>query len=300
MGVNTILLQAMELTTEEQAIKEAVQNPTIIKKFIEENAPVVFGFCIRLVIAILIYFIGSKIIKTIIKIFKHSMERSNVEPGAISFLSSFIKYILNFLLILFLLSGLGVSAVGTTVVALLGSAGVTAGLALQGSLSNFVGGVLILILKPFVVGDYIMAHAEGQEGTVAEMSIFYTKLKTIDNKLILLPNGTLANSTITNVSKMDKRRVDIIVGVSYEANLSKAKFVLGQVVEKQEKVLKDSPIDIFVSELADSSVNLGVRVWVNSEDYWPVKWKMTEDIKNALDENRISIPYPQVDVHMIK
>ena len=227
---------------------------------------------------------------------RRSLERGSAEAGVISFVCSLTKYVLYFLLIMMILSGFGVTT--GSVVALLGSAGFTLGLALQGSLANFAGGVLILILKPFKVGDYIIESAGGNEGTVVGITIFYTKLNTVDNKQILIPNSSLSNTTIVNVSAMENRKLDLRIGVSYEANLAKTKEVLRQVIDAQELILKDEPIDIFVSELGESSVEMGVRVWVKNEDYWTIRWKMTEDIKNALDANEISIPYPQMDVHM--
>ena len=277
-------------------IQEVVQNPGILQEYFQNAMPGLISFLIQLVIAIMILLVGSKIIKIITRMIKRSLERGNAEAGVVSFVCSLIKYVLYFLLVMIILSSFGVTT--GSVVALLGSAGFTLGLALQGSLANFAGGVLILILKPFKVGDYIIESAGGKEGTVVGITIFYTKLNTVDNKQILIPNGTLSNTTIVNVSAMDTRKLDLRIGVSYDANLAKTKDVLRQVVDAQELVLKEEPIDIFVSELGDSSVELGVRAWVKNEDYWTLRWKMTEDIKNALDANEISIPYPQMDVHM--
>ena len=277
-------------------IQEVVQNPGILQEYFQNAMPGLISFLIQLVIAIMILLVGSKIIKIITRMIKRSLERGNAEAGVVSFVCSFIKYVLYFLLVMIILSSFCVTT--GSVVALLGSAGFTLGLALQGSLANFAGGVLILILKPFKVGDYIIESAGGKEGTVVGITIFYTKLNTVDNKQILIPNGTLSNTTIVNVSAMDTRKLDLRIGVSYDANLAKTKDVLRQVVDAQELVLKEEPIDIFVSELGDSSVELGVRAWVKNEDYWTLRWKMTEDIKNALDANEISIPYPQMDVHM--
>lgn len=197
-----------------------------------------------------------------------------------------------------ILSSFGIAT--GSVVAVLGSAGLTIGMALQGSLSNFAGGVLILLLKPFVLGDYIIDDTTGEEGTVSNISIFYTRLKTIDNKVVLIPNGKLSDSCITNVSMMEKRRIDIYVTVSYSADLQKTKNVLNNVAISQVLRLEGEPIDIFVSELKDSAVEMGIRVWAKNEDYWTLKWKMTEDIKNALDANHIEIPFPQLDVNLKK
>lgn len=282
-----------DLTGEEiiQAVKE---DPGIIQTYFENAVPSVIGFLIRLIIAIVILLVGMKIIKQVVKGINKSMKRHDVEPGVATFLGSLIKYVLYFLLCMVILAQFGVTT--GSVVAVLGSAGLTVGLALQGSLSNFAGGVLILVLKPFKIGDYIIDHGAGQEGTVSEISIFYTKLLTIDNKMVMIPNGALSNSTITNVSKMDTRRVDIVVGVAYDSDLTKVKAILQEIAIKDEAVMQDRPIDVFVAELADSSINMSLRVWVDSKDYWPTKWRITENIKRSFDEQGVTIPFPQMDV----
>lgn len=279
----------------EEILNDVTQNPSVIKEYIAQKAPVVISFLIHVGIALLVFWIGSRIIKSFVKVIRKSMERHNTETGVTSFLCTLIHYALLFVLIMFILGGFGLSG---SIVAVLGSAGLTVGLALQGSLSNFAGGVLIILLKPFVVGDYIIDSSSGKEGTVSEISIFYTRLLTVDNKMIHIPNGTLSNATITNVTTMEKRRVDIIVGVAYESDLSKVKAVMQNIVLSDEAILQDEPIDIFVDELADSSVNMGLRVWVKSEDYWTTKWRLQERIKTSFDEQGISIPFPQVEVNM--
>lgn len=283
-----------QLDTEAQLLQEISDNPGAIRTYLEGMVPSLLSFLVQVVVAIIVLLIGSRIIKFLLKLIRKSLDRSKVEAGVVTFLCSLVKYSLYFVLAMIILAQFGVTT--SSVVAVLGSAGLTLGLALQGSLSNFAGGVLILLLKPFVVGDYIIDGATGQEGTVSSITIFYTKLLTVDNRMILIPNGTLSNSSITNVTHMEKRRIDLLIGVSYEANLEKTKQVLSDVVKSEEKVLPGEPVEIYVSELADSSVQMGVRAWVKTEDYWPIRWKMTEDIKNALDANGISIPYPQMDV----
>lgn len=283
-----------QLDTEAQLLQEISDNPGAIRTYLEGMVPSLLSFLVQVVVAIIVLLIGSRIIKFLLKLIRKSLDRSKVEAGVVTFLCSLVKYSLYFVLAMIILAQFGVTT--SSVVAVLGSAGLTLGLALQGSLSNFAGGVLILLLKPFVVGDYIIDGATGQEGTVSSITIFYTKLLTIDNRLILIPNGTLSNSSITNVTHMEKRRIDLLIGVSYEANLEKTKQVLLDVVKSEDKILPGEPVDVYVSELADSSVQMGVRAWVKTEDYWPIRWKMTEDIKNALDANGISIPYPQMDV----
>lgn len=283
-----------QLDTEAQLLQEISDNPGVIRTYLEGMVPSLLSFLVQVVVAIIVLLIGSRIIKFLLKLIRKSLDRSKVEAGVVTFLCSLVKYSLYFVLAMIILAQFGVTT--SSVVAVLGSAGLTLGLALQGSLSNFAGGVLILLLKPFVVGDYIIDGATGQEGTVSSITIFYTKLLTIDNRMILIPNGTLSNSSITNVTRMEKRRIDLLIGVSYEANLAKTKQVLLDVVKSEDKILPGEPVDVYVSELADSSVQMGVRAWVKTEDYWPIRWKMTEDIKNALDANGISIPYPQMDV----
>ena len=283
-----------QLDTEAQLLQEISDNPGVIRTYLEGMVPSLLSFLMQVIVAIIVLLIGSRIIKFLLKLIRKSLDRSKVEAGVVTFLCSLVKYSLYFVLAMIILAQFGVTT--SSVVAVLGSAGLTLGLALQGSLSNFAGGVLILLLKPFVVGDYIIDGATGQEGTVSSITIFYTKLLTVDNRMILIPNGTLSNSSITNVTHMEKRRIDLLIGVSYEANLAKTKQVLSDVVKSEEKVLPGEPVEIYVSELADSSVQMGVRAWVKTEDYWPIRWKMTEDIKNALDANGISIPYPQMDV----
>lgn len=277
--------------------KEFVENPGLVVTWFKGVLPNIISFCVQLLLALLLFWIGKKLIKWVIKITTRAMERAKVDVSVSHFLGQLIKYVLYFILIFALLGIFGV-ATGSAV-AVLGSLGVTIGLALQGSLSNFAGGVLILLLKPFGIGDYIVDGA-GKEGTVCSISIFYTALTTPDNRVIMIPNGALTNSTITNVSKMDKRRIDLVVGVAYESDLSEVKAALHEVVNNEAKVLEGEPVNIFVDELADSSVNMGVRVWVKASDYWEVKWRMTEDIKRKLDEKNISIPFPQLDVSLKK
>lgn len=291
---NTILAVTDQLSTQEQLIEEVAKNPGIIEEYFKGMVPSLLGFLMQLVAAVLVLVIGTRIVKVIVRILGKSLEKSHAETGVITFLCSLVKYALYFILAMIILGQFGVTT--SSVVAVLGSAGLTLGLALQGSLSNFAGGVLILLLKPFVVGDYIIDSGTGQEGTVAAITIFYTRLLTVDNKMIMIPNGALSNSSITNISHMEKRLIDLRIGISYEADLAKAKQVLLEAAEADESALPEEPVNVFVSELADSSVQMGIRVWVKNEDYWTARWRLTENIKLALDANEIPIPYPQLDV----
>ena len=251
---------------------------------------------VKVLLAFVIFFIGRQVIKLIKGIVRKSMKRAKVETGVIQFTESFLKAALYVLLIFFIASYLGVQA--ASIIALLGSAGVAIGLAVQGSLSNFAGGVLILLLKPFKVGDYIIENSGKMEGTVVEIQIFYTRLVTPDNHLIVLPNGNLANNSIVNLSAKKGRRLDILVGISYQSDLKKAKEVLLKMLQDDPAPKKDCELNVMVDNLGDSAVNLRVRCFVENEDYWAAKWRITENIKLTLDENHIVIPFPQVDVHM--
>ncbi len=246
----------------------------------------------NVLIAIIVYFIASKLIKWILKLTTKALNKGKIEPIVVKFIYSIIKVGLYVLLFIAIVSILGIPT--TTFVTLFGTVTLSVGLALQGSLANFAGGVLILIFKPFKVGDYIVAC--GDEGTVVGIDVFYTKLATVDNKMIVIPNGTLANSSVKNVSTMDKRRVDIQVGISYEADIAAAKSVLMEIIEKDGNILKDKPINVFVASLDASQVTLETRVWVSSDKYWDTKWALTEQYKLALDAAGIEIPFNQLSV----
>lgn len=296
---NVMSTEAEQITEAAKNVAENVaENPGAIKTYLEKFLPSLLSFGIQVVIAVLVLVIGTRIINAIVKMFKKGFARRNMEIGVSNFLANLIKYLLYFVLVMVILSWFGIAT--GSVVAMLGSAGLTIGLALQGSLSNFAGGVLILVLKPFKVGDYVSLNGDSVMGTVMDISMFYTKIRSDDNKVVHIPNGGLADSNITNFTMLDKRRIDISVGVAYDADLSQVKKVLTQVVDGQETVLKDEPVNIFVKELGDSAVDMGIRVWVRNEDFWSAKWKLTEDIKLALDENGISIPFPQMDVYVKK
>ena len=266
----------------------------VLKNYIESILPNMLDFCFNVVLAVIVYLIGSRIIKVILKMNKRWADRKEIDEGVKQFIHAFIKGALYVLLIFIILTLFGVTT--ASVVAVLGSAGLTLGLALQGSLSNFAGGVMILLMKPFKVGDYVIEDTNKNEGTVEEISLFYTRLKTIDNKSIVIPNGTLANNSMTNVTAAEKRRLDLTVGISYQADIRQAKEVLNQVILNEPACLLEEETKVFVSELADSCVIMGIRIWVNTEDYCDAKWRMNENIKYAFDENEIEIPYPQMDV----
>ncbi len=276
--------------------QEVMEKVSVFRSYLETLPEKAIALGVRVLIALLVLFIGSKLIKLLLKLMDRGMEKGQVELGVRQFIKSLVKAVCYVLLIFFIAAELGVNT--ASIVAVLGSAGIAVGLALQGSLSNLAGGVLILILKPFVIGEYISESGSGKEGTVTEIHIFYTKLRTFDHKVVVLPNGSLSNVTITNYSREKMRRVDVKVSVSYSADLEKSREVLLGVMNSHEKVLKTMERMVAVEELADSGVNLVVRCWCLNPDYWTVFFELTEKCKLALDAAGVEIPFPQVDVHM--
>lgn len=283
-----MLLDATNLTD------EVVEKTNVFKEYLNDAIPVALTFVIHVIIAAIILFVGLKIIKGIVKVLRKYLNKSRIESGVVGFLCSLLRWILIAVLVMIILSQFGVTT--GSVVAVLGSAGLTIGLALQGSLANFAGGVLILLIKPFVVGDYIIDKSSGLEGSVKDITIFYTILTTVDNKEVSIPNGSLSNSSIVNVTKNPVRRIEINAGVAYDSDLKLVKEVLLQIANEHENVLKDHDINAFVAELEDSSIKMELRVWVKTENYWQTKWDITEQIKEEFAKNNIQIPFPQLDV----
>ena len=255
-------------------------------QYFNDNIPNLIAFGLKVIFAIVFYLIGSKVISVIRKVVGKSMERSNADVGVRQFVDSMLKFGLYALLIFMIATKFGVES--SSVAAIIASAGVAIGLALQGSLSNFAGGILILLLRPFAVG----------EGTVKVIQIFYTKMTTIDNKTIVVPNSILTSNSLTNVTARPERQLDLKVGISYESDLKKAKEIVENLLLKDEDVIQDEEIKVFISELADSSVVIGLRAWVKTEAYWTTRWRILEEIKMSFDEEGIDIPYNQLTVHM--
>ena len=264
------------------------------KLFVNTIVPGALHFGGNLLLCIVIYLIGGRIIKFIRKLVRNSLEKAGVDKGICQFLDSMLKFGLYIVLVLMVIGRFGFQA--TSIIAILGSAGVAVGLALQGSLSNLAGGVLILVLKPFTVGDYIVEDG-GKEGTVCQIHMFYTRLLTGDNREVTIPNGTLANERIINVSRMEERRLDLAVGISYDADIKKAKELLEKLAAEDPAMLPEKSVQVMVQELGDSAVVLGCRLWVKNSDYWDAKFRLLERIKECFDENGIGIPFPQVEVH---
>ena len=250
----------------------------------------------KLIGGIVVLIIGLWIIKLLTKSFARLLDKREVNDSLKPFFKSMVSILLKVLLVISVLGMLGIEM--TSFVAILGAAGLAVGMALSGTLQNFAGGVMILIFKPYEVGDFITA--QGHSGTVSAIQIFNTILKTPDNKTIIIPNGQLSNSSMTNFSTEPTRRVDWTFGIGYGDDTDKTKDVLRKMIEADERVLKDQDVFIGLSELADSSVNFAVRAWVKSEDYWSLYFDINERVYKTFDKEGLNIPYPQMDVHLHK
>ncbi len=249
-----------------------------------------------ILLAIVVLVVGSWLIRIILKIVHRRFERRNVDLSLRDFVSSIIKFILYAMLIISAASMMGIQT--TSFIAVLGAASLSIGLALQGSLSNFAGGVLILLFRPFRVGDFV-SSANGASGTVEKIDILYTTMRASDGIAVFAPNGPLANSVITNYSSITKRRIEYKIGISYESNIKQAREVILRVLTSDDRVLNVPRPEVRVAELADSSVNLLIRAWATKENYWETYYDNFENIKVALDANGISIPFPQQEMRII-
>ncbi len=247
-----------------------------------------------LVVALLVLVIGKRLIKWVLRLMERSYAKGKLDPMVAKFTSSLVKFLLYTVLTVMIVGILGIPT--SSFVAALSAAGVAVGLALQGSLANFAGGILILMFKPFTIGDYIKEDTHSNEGTVIGIDLLYTKLKTSDNKLIVVPNGTLANSSLTNFTSQKMRRLDLTVGISYDSDIKKAKEILLDIINNNEMVLKDQDIKVYVSSLDESQVTIGTRMWTSTDDYWTVRWELLELYKERLEAGGIEIPFNQLSV----
>ncbi len=296
------ILTAFAQTAEVKDVKEVVEETqrfftmndmrTILDKFIEWCASTVG----TIVWALIVWIIGKKILKALLKVLGKALDRSRLDDGVTKFMLSLSRFAGNVVLVIMIIDILGFDT--TSFIAVLGSAGIALGMSLQGSLANVAGGILILLFKPFAVGDYIVAG--GYEGNVTTIDLLYTKLITIDNKMVTIPNGTLSNSSIVNVASQPQRRLDIQIGIGYSSDLKLAKRLLLDAMNKQAGVLTDKDIMVVVKSLDDSCVTLETRCWVMTSDYWNVRFALLEGYKETFDDNGIEIPFNQMDVHIVQ
>ena len=291
---NTVEAAVTEMQT------QVTQELSFFEKFFTDIQSDIVSLIFKVFFAIVVLIIGMIVIRYLRKAIRKWLDAIAAKNGLdhIDFIDSLIKIILYALLAILIAQYFGVSA--ASVVAILGSFGLTIGLAFQGALSNFAGGVLILIQKPFSIGDYIVVGSPSCEGTVVKIGIIYTTVNFANQRTIVIPNGALANTTIANLTRDDVRFMEIVVGISYSSDIALAKSILSELVDSEEAVLKDRNINIFVKELAASSIDLGLHLYVKPADFFPTKCRLLENIKLAFDANGISIPFNQLDVHIDK
>ena len=281
-----------------QAVPEKIQaSAETLKDMISSLTGLAVDFGLKLVAAIVVLVGGMWVAKRIARSFKRMLSRRNADASLVSFLGSFVNILLRIFVVIISLATVGVQM--TSIVAVLGAASLAVGMALSGTMQNFAGGIIIMFLKPFNVGDVIVT-ADGKMGTVKKIMIFSTEIHTFDNQVILLPNGALSNSQITNLSVNNTRRMDFTVAISYGDNVDAARKEILAILKSDKRILKDPAPIVFVSDLADSAVVLGVRYWTSAENYLPSRGDMLEEIYNKLPKKKIHFPFPQMDVHVKK
>jgi len=285
----------MAQDTPSAAAMEALQGADVnkIMEFLQTDG---LAFGIDIAIALVIFFVGRILISLIVRGISKTMQKNDVEKTLETFVCNLVRMVLLIVVVIAAIGQLGIQT--TSFIAIFGAAGLAVGLALQGSLSNFASGVLIVLFRPYKVGDFV--EAAGIAGSVEQVQILTTILKTGDNKQVIVPNSQIMDSIITNYSANETRRVDMVVGVSYDDDLDKVRKTLEEIVAADDRVLAEPAVKIAVSELADSSVNFVVRPWCATSDYWPLTWDLTEAIKKRFDQEGISFPFPQQDVHLYK
>lgn len=286
------LLEAVEATEKASQLVQGLMDGEV-HQVIKELTTLCIEAGKSIILAGIIYVVGKCVINLVNRLTKQMLERRKVDPTIQSFLKSFVNILLTVLLLITVVSALGVNT--TSFAALLASMGVAVGMALSGNLQNLAGGIIILLFKPFKVGDYI--EAQGQQGTVDEIQIFHTIILTVDNKKIYLPNGSLSSGSVTNYSKMETRRVDFVVSVEYGTKSEDVENALRELIDADERILKSPEPFIALSKLADSSVDFTMRVWTNSANYWGVYFDMNRKIYESFNQKGISFPFPQMVVH---
>ncbi|TQP19113.1 small-conductance mechanosensitive channel MscS [Vibrio cholerae] len=267
-----------------------------VNTWLTNNSDLLIQYGVNVISAILILFIGNLVVKGVAGSVANVLKKKEMDKAVVDFIHGLVRYTLFIIVLIAALSRIGVQT--ASVVAVIGAAGLAVGLALQGSLSNFAAGVLIVAFRPFKSGDYV--EIGGVAGSVDSIQIFQTVLKSPDNKMVVVPNSAVIGGAITNYSRHETRRVDMVIGVSYKSDLQKTKRVLRETLEKDSRILKDPDMTIGVLTLADSSINFVVRPWCKTADYWAVYFDSMQAIKEALDANGIEIPFPQMDVHLNK
>ena len=289
-----ILIRAFTETPETPTIDPSDLTPGALQQLLQSITPSLTKLVFNIVISIIIFFIGKKLIGFLLKLLDKFLAKTSIDVGVAKFLSSAARTCMYAILIFMIVGQLGVNT--ASIVTVMGAAGLAISMSLQGSLANVAGGILILLMKPFRVGDYVMTSFG--DGTVQAIGLVYTTITTVDNRVLTIPNGTLANSAVTDASMMPERRLDISVGISYDSDIRKAKEIMEEVYRSCPAMIVDKGINVHVSSLGDSAVVIEAFGWVPGSEFLSSKWYVTEEIKLRFDEGGIKIPYPQMDVHL--
>lgn len=292
-----MLLTVSENQAVEEAARSVEESAGIVKETLNDLVSWFISKSGSVLVAIIFIAVGLKIVSVIMKIFKRSFERSKMDNSVAGFLLSIIR-VIGYILV-FITAATMVGFEVTSFVTILGTASMAVGLALQGALSNLAGGILILLLKPFQVGDYIIENDKCTEGTVVSIDIFYTRLLTHDNKMVVIPNGILTNNSLVNLTNETKRKVELKISIAYDSDIRKVKELVYGILSEDGRILKNEPKDVFIDSFDDSGMTLGIRAWVTTEDFWSVTWDLREKVKIAFDENGVEIPYNRLEVDML-
>lgn len=291
-----MFLESNATQTVEEAARNMEESADLVRQTLDGAVNWLIGKSGSALVAILFIVVGLKLVGILLKILKRSFDRSKMDLSVIGFLLSIIR-VLGYTLV-FITAAAIVGIEVTSFVTILGTASLAVGLALQGALSNLAGGVLILLLKPFQVGDYIIENNKNNEGTVTEIDIFYTRLVTHDNKVVVIPNGILADNSLVNLTDKNKRKVEIKISIAYDSDIKKVKDIVHGILTEDVRILEGEPKDVFIDSFDDSGMTLGIRAWVKTEEYWDVTWDLREKVKAAFDENMIKIPYNRLEVDL--
>lgn len=292
-----MLLEANAAQTVEEAAKNMEDLAGIVRKTLDDIIGWLISKSGSVLVAILFIIIGLRLVSVFMKILRRSFERSKMESSVAGFLLSIIRVLCYTLVFITAAAIVGFEV--TSFVTILGTASLAIGLALQGALSNLAGGVLILLLKPFELGDYIIENNKNNEGTVISIDIFYTRLRTHDNKVVVIPNGILADNSLVNLTNETKRKVEIKIAIAYNSDIKRVKEIVYGLLNEDGRILDEESKDVFIDSFDDSGMTLGIRAWVRTEDYWSTTWDLREKVKTAFDEGQIEIPYNRLEVDLL-
>lgn len=293
-----MLLEANATQTVEEAAKNMEESAGIVRETLDDIIGWLISKSGSVLVAVLFIIIGLRLVSVFLKILRRSFERSKMESSVAGFLLSIIRVLCYTLVFITAAAIVGFEV--TSFVTILGTASLAIGLALQGALSNLAGGVLILLLKPFELGDYIIENNKNNEGTVISIDIFYTRLRTHDNKVVVIPNGILADNSLVNLTNEVKRKVEVKIAIAYNSDIKRVKEIVYGLLNEDGRILDEEPKDVFIDSFDDSGMTLGIRAWVKTEDFWSTTWDLREKVKTAFDDNQIEIPYNRLEVDLLE